>query len=107
MQATLEASITHLRGIGHSGPADHAPCATHLPPAAVLCPPATTPTQVVFLGRLSARESGVLLDRLIKYCVFKLLFVSALRLPPTLDETAEWIAWCAPLHAVLAPPAQQ
>eukprot|EP00197_Chlamydomonas_leiostraca_P007948 CAMPEP_0202862562 /NCGR_PEP_ID=MMETSP1391-20130828/3557_1 /ASSEMBLY_ACC=CAM_ASM_000867 /TAXON_ID=1034604 /ORGANISM="Chlamydomonas leiostraca, Strain SAG 11-49" /LENGTH=736 /DNA_ID=CAMNT_0049542111 /DNA_START=87 /DNA_END=2294 /DNA_ORIENTATION=- len=51
-------------------------------------------TMVVFLGRLTPRESSALTERLVKYCVFKLVFVGAL-LPPGMGEVAAWVGWFA------------
>lgn len=48
--------------------------------------------QVVFLGRLTPGESSSLTESLVKYCLFKLVFVGAL-LPPGMGEVAAWVGW--------------
>ncbi len=50
------------------------------------------PMQMVFLDRLSARETTRLTERIIKYIVFKLIFVSAV-VTPDLTEVTLWLAW--------------
>jgi hypothetical protein len=49
-------------------------------------------TTVVFLGRLSSRESAKLTERLVKYVVFKVLFVGAV-VGPDVVELAVWMLW--------------
>lgn len=49
-------------------------------------------TTIVFLGRLSSRESAKLTERLIKYVVFKVLFVGAV-VGPDVVEVTVWLLW--------------
>ncbi|KXZ50741.1 hypothetical protein GPECTOR_15g426 [Gonium pectorale] len=51
-------------------------------------------TTVVFLGQLSAAESQRLSHRLVKYAVFKMVFVGSVITPDPRD-VAVWLAWFA------------
>lgn len=46
----------------------------------------------MFLGRLSTRESTLLTERLVKYIVFKVVFIGAV-LTPDVHEVTLWLAW--------------
>ena len=52
----------------------------------------TTIMQVVFLGSLNDREAALLSERLVKYVVFKIVFVGAV-LTPDVHEVTVWLAW--------------
>ncbi|KAL6754419.1 hypothetical protein V8C86DRAFT_354926 [Haematococcus lacustris] len=51
-------------------------------------------TTYLFLGQLTMREASLTTERLIKFCVLKLVLVGAL-MPPDLNLAAPWISWFA------------
>lgn len=54
--------------------------------------PHSNQTQRAFLGALSPREASRLTERLVKYVVFKAVFVGAV-LVPSLFEVSLWLGW--------------
>jgi hypothetical protein len=48
--------------------------------------------QRLFLGTLSSREVSRLTERLVKYVVFKAVFIGAVMVP-TLFEVSLWLCW--------------